>query len=138
MPWFLSTSFSATKSTFLSSFLSTFLSRFCRLFCRVFFRLFCRVFCRLSFFFGIFVGFMWSFFVGFLRLPCTFGGVCSRTDVAAPDYSQIPQTPFQFKAYRTGYSKISLILWKINNRMFLRTLTRRFKSSFESYNQIRF
>ena len=62
---------------------------FCRVFCGLFCRDFCRVFCRL-FLSGFLLG-LCGVFCRFLRLPCSFGGVCSRTDVAAPDYS--PDTP---------------------------------------------
>ena len=44
-----------------------------------------------------------------LRLPCTFRGGFSLTDVAPFSYITDTQNPNQIKAYRTGYSNISLL-----------------------------
>ena len=45
-----------------------------------------------------------------LRLPCTFRGGFSLTDVAPLSYIPDTRNPYQIKAYRTGYSNISLLL----------------------------
>ena len=57
-----------------------------------------------------------------LRLPCTFRGVSSLTDVAHAPYIADIVTPYQIKAYKIYYKKIAKLFDSNESVSFLRPI----------------
>ena len=57
-----------------------------------------------------------------LRLPCTFSGVSSLTDVAHAPYIADILTPYQIKAYKICYKKIAILFDSNESASFLRPI----------------
>ena len=57
-----------------------------------------------------------------LKLPCTFRGVSSLTDVAHAPYIADILTPYQIKAFKMCYKKIALVFDSNESASFLRPI----------------
>ena len=62
----------------------------------------------------------WVMNSNFLRLPCTFRGVSSLTDVAHAPYIADILTPYQIKVYKICYMKIAILFDSNKSTSFLR------------------
>ena len=69
-----------------------------------------------------------------LRLPCTFRGVSSLTDVADAPYIADIVTPYQIKVYKICYKEIAILFDSNESGIFLRPITRTLWSPFTNFN----